>query len=495
MRSSSRRASLADMAAGVLRQLAATAAGLVIVPLVGHRLGAEALGLWALLGTAAALPGLADLGLTTAVQRAIVAGERARSHALVGLALRTNALLAPLVALALFPLLVAVPPTPRAGELHLAAALVLLAAGLTALAAPFRGVAIARGGLRPLARARALAAALQVIAATLGLVLAESLVAPAAALLLFALVEGALVVRIARTLDPALPLLPAAPRAPGARRAAFRDGAAALAIHFAGVLALRIDLLVLVRAAPLAAVAAYGVALRAVDQSYVLAKQTSAALLPRLGAAPREAIRLGTGVLTPLVAAGMLAIALLGAPLLESWAGGGLAPADLAVPLALLAFAATWTGAQEMACVALTYASGSAWRGARPVIAGAVLNAAISLSLADRLGVWAVAGSTVAGAALTALLSWRAARRAFGWSRGEVAEALAPGAAALAVALPLAAALRPLAAGPLGAALACGLVTLAGAGAGLAWTWRHRSPADAAPPAAVPSQTAAELRP
>ena len=90
-------------------------------------------------------------------------------------------------------------------------------------------------------------------------------------------------------------------RATGAEaRRAFADGSAGLAIAFAGTLAVRIDLLVLVRHAPLAAVATYGIALRAVDQSYLLAKQTSSALLPRLGARAErsEMVTLGTACLS-----------------------------------------------------------------------------------------------------------------------------------------------------------------------------------------------------
>ena len=75
-----------------------------------------------------------------------------------------------------------------------------------------------------------------------------------------------------------------------------RDGAASLVISIAVFAAIRVDVVVLAHVAPLAIVASYGVASRAVDILYLLAKQATVALMPQLGRSEEreDAIRLGT---------------------------------------------------------------------------------------------------------------------------------------------------------------------------------------------------------
>lgn len=469
----STRRTFADMAAGVLRQLSATLAGWIVVPMVGAVLDTEALGLWILLGSAAALPGLSDLGLTVAAQRAAVAGDSARARRVVGLAVRVGVALGPVLALLAWPLLLDVPPSRWDAQLTLAAPIVLLAVLVQAFTTAHRGFVIARGGLRGLAKARAVASVVQVAVAAGGLVAFHTLLAPALGLLVGNLVEGASVVVLARGLDPELRAWPERARGDEAKRA-FADGTAALAIAFATTLAVRIDLLVLVRHAPLAAVAAYGIALRAVDQSYVLAKQTSAALLPRLGARSErsETVRLGTACLGSLVASGMIALALPGRALLEAWAGGLEGGADLTLPLAVLAAAAVVTSMQEMASVSLTFAGQSAWAGARPIVLGALVNAAVSLSGAPFVGVVAIAGSTLIGATVTALGSWAAARRDLEWRWADVGRVISPALAAGAVAWPLAWWLRD-AQGVADSMVRACAVTAAGASVGVIGAWRR----------------------
>lgn len=467
--------SFADMAAAVLRQLSATLAGWIVVPLVGVRLDTEALGLWILLGSAAALPGLSDLGLTIAAQRASVAGDAERSRRVMGLAVRVGLAVGPALALLAWPLLLDVPPSRWDAQLRIAAPLVLIAVVVQAFGNAHRGFVIVRGGMRGLAKARALASLAQVTVAGVGLGLSPSLVAPALGLLVGNLFETFAVLALARTIDPRVGVLPERATGDEARRA-FVDGSAALAIAFATTLAVRIDLLVLVRHAPLVAVAAYGIALRAVDQSYLLAKQTSSALLPRLGARGErtEVVTLGTACLGALVASGMVSLALPGRVLLEAWAGGLEGGADLALPLVVLGSAAIVTSLHEMASVSLTFAGRSAWTGARPIVAGALVNAAISLLGAPRFGVVAVAGSTLIGAAVTAIGAWSAARRDLEWSWSEVGRAMLPALAALLVTSPLAWLGRE-ASGVVDSALRACAVTTTGTCVGVGAMWLLRT--------------------
>lgn len=466
--------SFADMAAAVLRQLSATAAGWIVVPLVGVQLDTEALGLWILLGSAAALPGLADLGLTIAAQRAAVAGDADRARRVIGLAVRIGLAVGPMLALLAWPLLLDVPASRWDSQLRIATPIVLLAVLAQAFGSAHRGFVIVRGGMRGLAKVRAAASLAQVVVAAGGLVITRSLVAPALGLLVGNVCEAAAVVALARGIDPRVRAWPERARGDEARRA-FVDGSAALAIAFATTLAVRIDLLVLVRHAPLAAVAAYGIALRAVDQSYVLAKQTSSALLPRLGARSdrSEVVTLGTACLGSLVASGMIALALPGRVLLDAWAGGLEAHADLALPLVVLGVAAIVTSVQEMASVSLTFAGRSAWAGARPIVVGALVNVAISVLGAPRFGVVAVAGSTLVGAIVTATGSWSAARRDLGWTWAQVGRATLPALAALSVALPLGLVLHA-ASGVVDSALRACVVAAAGTAVGVGGAWLLR---------------------
>lgn len=431
--SAGRRTASAIVSAG-LRHFAGAAAGLIVIPLVGRKLGAEALGAWALLGTGSFLIGIADLGLSTAVQRAAVRPDHQATHRAVALSLLAIALVAPLAAFGSFFVLLDIPASSAALRASLPAAgfTVLVAGCIGAIAFPFRGFTLARGGVGGLARARSAASAAQVAVTWGGLHLSPSLLAPAAGLLAAALIETSLTVRAARAIDPEIPLLPVLPRDLAELRTALRDGSASLAINLGALLALRFDVVILSRVCPLAVVAAYGVGSRAVDQSFTIAKQVSAALLPRLGdpKARESAVRLGTALLGGLVASGMAALSLGGQGLLVAWAGPVAEQPETAISLALLAAAAVIAAGHEIASAALMLGSTTPWSSAGPIITGYAVNVAFSLAFAQRWGVWAVAGGTLLGNALTSVLLWGRARRLLAWSMGAVAGALAPAAAA-----------------------------------------------------------------
>lgn len=450
---SDERKTLFELIAGGGRHIAAALAALLVYPIIARVLSVDLLGAWALLSTAGFLLSLSDLGLTTAVHRAAVTQDHARARRAVGLALFSVAGLGPLLAVASYAFLLDLPALSSAapgsiGEGVGVAAIMVLAAGvIAALAGPYRGFALARGGVAPIATARALSSITQLAVTSIAIVFERSLLAPAAGYLAGALIELTLSRKAASSMDSALPLFPMRPTDRAETIAALRDGAAALTIGAAAAVAIRVDIFVLSSFAPLAVVAAYGVASRAVDVSYLLAKQSTVALMPRLGDAARRevAVRVGVGAFGGVVAAGMTALGLAGQPLLIAWVGPAAAGPVTALALALLALAATVQATSEVPASMLTLSSKTAWASAIPIALGSAMNITISLLGAPHYGVWAVAGSTIVGNTITSVLLWRKARHVLGWDRGSVGRTLAV----------------PLAAGGASAALALSLVDYA----------------------------------
>lgn len=453
-RRSDERKTLLELLAGGGRHIAAAIAALLVYPIIARVLSVEILGAWALLSTAGFLLTLSDLGLTTAVHRAAVTQDHARARRAVGLALASVAALGPLLAVASYAFLLDLPALSSAargsiGESVGRAAVIVLAAGVVAaLAGPYRGFALARGGVAPIATARALSSITQLAVTSIVVYFERSLLAPAAGYMAGSLVELALSWRAVSSIDPALPMRPALPADRAETIAAIRDGAAALTIGVAAAVAIRVDVFVLSSFAPLAVVAAYGVASRAVDVSYLLAKQSTVALMPRLGDASRRevAVRVGVGAFGGVVAAGMTALGLAGQPLLIAWVGPAAEGPVTALALSLLALAAIVQATSEVPASMLTLSSKTAWASAVPIALGSAVNITISLLGAPHYGVWAVAGSTLVGNAITSVILWRRARRVLGWGAGSVVRTLAV----------------PLAAGGASAALAMALLEFTG---------------------------------
>lgn len=459
-----------DIVAAGLRHASSIVAGILTVALVARVSGPDALGAWAMMAAMGLLLSLCDLGLTTAVQRAGVAADPAKTRRMVGLALLATMILSPVAALGSYAFLRDIPGASPEILTDASRALVLVLAGGVggALAAPYRAFVVVRGGMQALARARALGAFLQVIVTAAGLSLTSSLLAPALGMLLGLSVEGILTLRAALAIDRELPRRPLLPTSGAELWSALRDGSASLAINLAGAAAVRIDVFILAQVAPLAVVAAYGVASRAVDQSYVLAKQASAALLPRLGD-PRQrgrATELGTAVLGGLGASGLIALALCGTPLLVAWAGPVAASPPASIALSLLAAAAVVMASVEVASSTLTLGGRTAWSAAVPIVLGATVKVIVSVAGASSFGVWAIAGGTVIGNLLLAALMWRGARSLLGWSAGKLARSLAPVASTAAAALAGGAALSTFASGgPWKSLAACVLTSALGCAA------------------------------
>lgn len=456
-----------------MRQLGAGLAGLLTYPVIARVVSAEGLGAWAILASASFLPLLTDLGLTTAVQRAAARGDEGRTRRALALALFFIFSLAPLVVLALYLFFLDVGDATPALQADVGrAAWITLAGGmLAAYAAPFRGFIIVRGRVKVAANARLGASLTQVAIVATGFVLPPTLVVPALGILAGQLLECAMVVLAARALDPALPLGPRWPRGRTEVLEDLREGAATLVSNAATVAAVRVDTLVLSRVAPLAQVASYGVALRAVDQAYVISSQSTVALIPRLRdpQARVPAFRLGTLLYASLVVSGMAALALDGQPLLVAWVGPVAAGRVTALTALLLGTAAAVLSLQEVATHMLVISGRTAWDAAVPKAVGSVVNLTVSIAGAGRFGMWAVAGSTLLGNLVHAALALRAARRMLGWSALAGLRMLLPVAGAAVVAVTVGHVLAPFARGGLlPSLLACSITIAAGFGVTLA---------------------------
>lgn len=390
--------------AAMARQFAGMVATLVSVPIIAHKLGADALGAWVLAISGTMLLQLSDLGLSTAVRRAIVSGND--EHALRALyrAIKSALIVGGFGVFAARALIGDID-----GIAGAPATLWILpiAAWLMAIALPLHSYVLAYGDVVGLAWTRGASSALQIVVTLAALDRVEGLTAPALGVVAGAMGELFLLSAMARRCKPTrVRALPG--RVTGEWRVDMRDGAAALVINAAVYASVRIDALVLARLSPLAVVASYCVAGRIVDQSYVLAKQVSSGLLPlfRHQGERVRALELGTMVLTGLVAPGMIALALLGAPLLTLWAGSAGATQIAMIAVAMLGLAALVTAFGEMACSLLTHTGSSAWSGALPVCSGAAVNVLLTLVLAPLVGFWGAALGTVAGALTTVVYVW-----------------------------------------------------------------------------------------
>jgi O-antigen/teichoic acid export membrane protein len=468
---------LRDLLGGGLRQIFAALGGLVTFAVIARVLERDALGAWQLLGATAFFVGFADLGLSTAVERASVRNDPERTRRTVALALSVMSLVIPLAAMLSYTLVLDVPKgAERIRPEIKSAGLITVAAGaLFAWGQPYRFFAVAKGRLRSIAGARMVGSATQALL-TIGLVqLTPRVIAPAIGLLLGSLVETALTLRAARSIDPQIPLLPRLGCDRAEVRAALRDGAAGFTVNLAAATALRVDLLVISRVANLATVAAYAAGGRAVELAFLISKQSVVALTPRLGrkAERAAATRLGTLVFAGVIAAGMAALSVVGQGLIVLWAGPVAEGSIPAVAMSVLGLGAFIASTFEVASSTVLLGGRSGWDGAIPFVIGSGINLAISLALSPRFGIWAVAWSTVIGNLVTAALTWRAAMRMLRWSLRDVAallaRAAAPGIAALAVAAPLREAARHHGLASLGAsAVAC----LSGL-AVIAWSYRR----------------------
>ena len=136
--------------------MAATLFALLSYTVVARMITAERLGAWTLLGTASFLLALSDLGLTTAVQRAVVRGDLPRARRAISLSLAVIGVCGPLAAVIAYAYLLNVPSVAGAlrREVAQAAVITLLGGVIGAATYPYRGLVFASGGVRAVAKAR-----------------------------------------------------------------------------------------------------------------------------------------------------------------------------------------------------------------------------------------------------------------------------------------------------------------------------------------------------
>ena len=404
----------------ILRNLGAGLAGLLTYPIIARVLGRDALGAWALIGTMAFLQLLCDLGLTTAVQRAAVTADRARAERALQLALATVLVLVPVVGVPVYLYLTRMAFSDASASLQAqvpaTAGLALVAGSIGAMAGPMRGFLFARGAAGKLGTARTLGLLTQVSVIAAGVFVSRSLALVAFGILIGQSLELTLILRAIRAVDPDLHVRPRVTKDRGEIVRCFRDGAATLVAQASIVLAVRVDLVVLTNYAPLAVLAAYSVAQRAVEQSWNIANQTPS-LTKYLGDAGERggSVRFGTLVLGTVVMSGMAALALAGQPLLVGWVGDVAAGVVTARTLVLLAVAASLASLYEVAVAMVTLSSRTAWASAIPKSIASVVNLSFSLAGAPFIGIWAVAGSTAVGNLIEGILIWRKGLRLLQW--------------------------------------------------------------------------------
>ena len=461
---------VANVVAAMLRHVASSAAGLLVIPLVSYGLGTDALAGWALLGTSAFVLGVADLGLSAAVQRASARRDEPLARELLGSALLVISIVAlPLAALCRAFVLDVDARVASTEALELAAWPTLAAGVVMAWGYPYRAWLMGRGELPVLARARIAAVAVQVLVTAVGLTLVPSLFTVGFALLLSALLETGANLHAARRRDSTLPWLPRLPASFQTVADALRNGSAALAIAIASLLALRLDVALVAHGGSAVAVAGYAIAARAVDQSFTVAKQVSTALIPKLADVGTRlvAIRTGTRLLGVSVAVGMAILCGPGRPLLSLWAGEIAGAPETLTALVLLAFAATVAASHETIASALSLGDGGGWDAATPLVIGYGVNVTLSASLVGAWGAPAVAFGTVVGNLVSSTMLWVRAFRSFGLAVRAWTRLMSPvwlaGLTSVAVALPLSGLARDL----LTSCVASALTLIVGMSAGL----------------------------
>lgn len=429
------------------RQILSLLPAFLVYPLIARFLTDEELGIWTLIGAAGFALVLIDIGLSTAVRRSAVTDDDARTRRLVSLTLFVIAALLPAAAFVYWFVLLdfsdASAELRRDGN-H--AAWVMFAGAVAgAWVTPYIDFNYAKGEGDTVAKARLIAAFAQLGSVAIGFPLGFGLVVPAFGHSAGNLIMLAILLRNARKVDPELPLFPAWRSSWPEARSAFRDGLAALVIHAAVVMALRVDYWVLkwsekdrALAAGLSqsaavdkaltAVGRYGLAGLAIGQAYLVAKQANTVLMRRLGRGEErsEALKVGTVIFAAIIMSGMAAIVFDGQPFLTLVLGDKARGQIVAIVLALLGASSAVMATYQVASDMVMLGGRTAWACALPIAVGALVNLVISIAGAPSFGVWAVAGSTLIGNAVTAVMMWRAAWGLVRWDRHDLLGVLVP---------------------------------------------------------------------
>ncbi len=475
------------MILAVFRHAVTVIAGVISVAALGRSLGVNALGAWALIGTSSTIVALADMGFNALVLRESVQSPNAVSMQratveTMELALWTVLLFSPLfIVLAYVVYLQALGATL---DVHIATRPIFLLAVTATMVAGVanaysnvhRAWLVGRGQTPVLALARSMGAIVQVAVTVIALRCRLGIAAPALGVATSAVVDGVLSIGAARRAHHLVPVFPA--RRPDLRRwrRLAREAIASMIVNGACAIAVRLDVAVLARVAPLAAIAAHQISLRVSDQLYGIVKQLSTAVQHRLGSVHNRERDLftGTTLLTGLVAVMLIAVVTCGHAALRAWAGPAVDHPLWAVSMHIVAVASVVAMHCELASATLVIAAPTQWASAVPHLIGAIANMVLTVGLARHWGLAGVAAATIVGNGLTAVWTWRALHkleplrwRAFG-------ESLLSIATTITVALAVGSALAPwthTALSSLIATATCVLLTLAP----LAWMMQRSS--------------------
>ena len=415
-----------DAAASMARHAATLVAGFVTIPILARTLGASRLGFWTLLGTAAFLLGLCDLGLNTATLRAAAGTDPRHAKQVARIAALSTAMLGiPAVAACAWWLFGAARALPieQQGDARLAVIIALSGGALSAISQSARSYAQGQGRIVALAWARAAGVLVQLTLTITLLLLGRGLTAVAIGYAVGAVTESILGLRAAAD-GVSWQGTPQGDE----RKEMIRVASSAMLTNVSVILAVRADVFVLERVTNLATIGAYSVAARLVDQGYTLVKQVSAALVPRLGkrASNRDAsIRLGTAIIGVMAAGPLAAAAVAGKPILILWAGHAVDLPILGVALAWLAVAAMVAAVSEVPLSGMSL-GGDPVAAARYIAAGSFTNIGLSILGGYLSGAWAVAAATFAGNTIIAVLVWRWTSHSMRWRFDAIAKTLFP---------------------------------------------------------------------
>ncbi|MFO0661598.1 MAG: hypothetical protein U0165_17465, partial [Polyangiaceae bacterium] len=427
-----KRASLfRDSAVSMARHLIGASAGILTLAIVARALGVNGLASWALVGTSAFMVGLADLGLSSTVQRAVASGEIAEQKVALQRAVTLTAIASPILAVALMAITHHELSKAVDAPAMLLPSVILagLAGVVGSVVQPLRSLLVTRGQLAPVALSRSVASIAQVIVLLAALYVSRTLIAPSLALLVSSVLEIVIVWSAVQNDLGGWRPLPSLSLVRGSAPA-LKQGAGTLVLNAAVLAALRIDVTLLANVAPLATVAAYGVASRAVDQAFTVVKQIGVALLSRLArSGEREQAALTALRWMPsLVAAVMASLCFTAQPWFELWVGPGVLLPVFTQTLLLLGLASVLAATSETACSLLTMASSSTWNATRAVMFGSIVNVVISVGGLSQYGALAVAGGTLIGNMVSSTIAWRGASRLLGWSLSDLVRAMFPAA-------------------------------------------------------------------
>jgi len=374
-----RRGAVRNAAANGLTRVVSLGLGFLLTPVILRAIGAEAFGLWVLVGSIVAYGSLLNLGIGGALTKYIAQhrarNEAAAARATIGAALRLYVLMGLLVAAIgvvlapLLPKLIAVPP-----ELRLIAQLTtaLMAVGLGTGIASSTAPAVLRGLQRyDVAGAIAIVTSLLAAASTLlaialgwGLVGIVALGVPMP--IVSQLLAAVAVRRLAPELSPAVRLVPVpsirSPSDPDAGAGPAEEPAAAvptgltrrilgfswpvLLLDVAGMLQSKTDEIVVGVMLSLGAVTPYSLGRRLSAIPRTLAEQFAILLLPlaseldalddreRLRRLYLGGVRLSLAIAMPLTGC----LALLAVPILDAWVGPGF---EASAPIVVILVIAT----------------------------------------------------------------------------------------------------------------------------------------------------------